>query len=106
MQRSIKKSGILDAFDQALSDIRTNGLPQSRSKSVYPGDLNAVDQSQSKKVPQGDAQNKKGGRNSNKSAKAEKSEAQLPAVEPNLHENPDLPICGPGDIFEWAAYFI
>ena len=30
----------------------------------------------------------------------------MPPAEANLHKNPDVPLSGPGDIFEWAAYFI
>ena len=74
---------------------------------MYLADVLPADQSKNKKPPEKDGKNNKGGKNRKQSAKGEKSELPVqPLVEPNLHEDPDLPISGPGDIFEWAAYFI
>ena len=109
MQRQIQKSGILDAFDQVLSDLRMNGVPQMRSESVYLGSLNLDDKSRNKQVaaPTSDtkiAKNKKSAKKGNQSHS--KTQPVISQVDPNLHEDPDMPITGPGDIFEWAAYFL
>ena len=110
MQRQIQRSGILDAFDQVLSDLRMNGVPKIRSESVQLGSLNLDHKSRNKQeaAPTSDtktAKNKKSAKKGNQSP-SKIQPAVISQVDPNLHEDPDLPITGPGDIFEWAAYFL
>ena len=78
-----------------------------RTESVYLGSLNAGIQKQSNQVaiPTGDTKNKKGSKKGNQKIPA-KNEPVTIQVDPNLHEDPDLPITGPGEIFEWVAYFL
>ena len=78
-----------------------------RTDSVYLASLNAGNQNKNNQVaaPAGEA--KKGSKKKEKrNQSAAKMEPVMSQVDQNLHEDPDLPITGPGEIFEWAAYFL